>query len=94
LSAARDAPPVETLERTVAADPGDIEARYRLAAVRLTADDYDDAMARLLEIARRDRDPGFRAGQRTTVCSPFSRCSKSRLRGCGDTAPDCEKTAP
>jgi putative thioredoxin len=60
LDAARDAPPLEVLERVVAADPDDPEARYRLAAVRLTADDYDGAMAQLLEIVR--RDPGFRGG--------------------------------
>lgn len=60
LGAARDAPPVGTLEQAVAVDPGNLEARYRLAAVRLTADDYEDAMAQLLEIAR--RDPGFRDG--------------------------------
>lgn len=60
LGAARDAPPVGTLEQAVAVDPGNLEARYRLAAVRLTADDYEGAMAQLLEIAR--RNPGFRDG--------------------------------
>ncbi len=60
LGAARDAPPAETLEQAVAADPGDLEARYRLAAVRLLADDYEGAMTQLLEVMR--REPGFRAG--------------------------------
>lgn len=60
LNAARGAPAAEVLARAIAADPGDLEARYRLAAVRLTADDYDGAMAELLEIAR--RDPQFRRG--------------------------------
>ncbi len=54
LGAAREAPPVETLEQAIAADPGDLEARYRLAAVSLTRDNYDTALAQLLEIARRD----------------------------------------
>lgn len=60
LGAAREAPPVEALEQAIAADPGDLEARYRLAAVRLTADDYEGAMAQLIEIARRDLE--FRDG--------------------------------
>ncbi len=60
LGTARDAPPAEALEQAIAADPGDLDARYRLAAVRLTGDDYEGAMAQLLEIAR--RDPGFRDG--------------------------------
>jgi putative thioredoxin len=60
LRAARDAPPRATLEAAVAADAGDLEARYRLAAVMLTADDYDGAINELLEIER--RDAGFRRG--------------------------------
>ena len=58
LNAARRAPAPEVLEQAIAARPDDLEARYRLAAVRLTADDYEGAMAGLLEIAR--RDPSFR----------------------------------
>ncbi len=60
LGAARDAPPAEILEQAVAADPGDLDARYRLAAVRLTADDYESAMAQLLEITH--QNPAFRDG--------------------------------
>lgn len=60
LGAARGAPPVEMLEQTVAAEPDNLDARYRLAAVRLTADDYEGGMEQLLEIAR--RAPGFRDG--------------------------------
>jgi len=60
LGAARDAPPAEALEQTIAADPDDLDARYRLAAVRLTGDNYEGAMVQPLEIAR--RDPGFRDG--------------------------------
>lgn len=58
LRAAREAPPAAELEQAIAADPDDLEARYRLSAVRLIANDYDTAMQQLLEIARRDR--GFR----------------------------------
>ncbi len=60
LGAARDAPPAEALEQTIAADPGDLDARYRLAAARLTADDYEGAMAQLLEITH--QNPAFRGG--------------------------------
>jgi putative thioredoxin len=58
LRAARDAPPAAELKQAIAADPDDLEARYRLSAVELIANDYDAAMRQLLEIARRDR--GFK----------------------------------
>jgi putative thioredoxin len=58
LLTARGAPSREVLEQAVTDHPGDLEARYRLAAVSLTLDDYDTALHQLLEIARRDR--GFR----------------------------------
>lgn len=53
LRAARDAPPPDELERALAADPDDLEARYRLGAVRLLANDYEAAMRQLLEIITR-----------------------------------------
>jgi putative thioredoxin len=55
---AREAPPAAVLEQAIAANPDDLEARYRLSALRLTQDDYEGAMAQLLEIAR--RDDGYR----------------------------------
>jgi putative thioredoxin len=58
LRAARDAPSEDALRDAIAADAGDLEARYQLSAVRLVANDYDGAMEQLLEIARRER--GFR----------------------------------
>lgn len=58
LRVAREAPPVAELEQAVAANPGNLEARYQLSAVRLLANDYDVAMQQLLEIAR--LDPGYR----------------------------------
>ncbi len=60
LRAAREAPPPERLERAIADNADDLEARYQLAARCLVADDYEPAMQQLLEIARRDR--GFRRG--------------------------------
>ncbi len=64
LLTARSAPTRAVLEQTISEHPDDLEARYRLAAVSLTQDDYDSALQQLLEIARRDR--GFRrdAGRR------------------------------
>jgi putative thioredoxin len=43
------------LERAVAAHPGDLEARYRLAAVMLVADRYAEALEQLMAILRQDR---------------------------------------
>lgn len=58
IRAAADAPPVAALERAIADNPDDLEARYRLCAIKMTQDDYTAAMEQLLEIVRRDR--GFR----------------------------------
>ncbi len=55
---ATQAPDRTVLEQAIAADPADVAARYTLSALMVTSDDYDDAMAQLLEIVRRDR--GFR----------------------------------
>lgn len=61
---AEDAPPRADLEAAVAANPDDLDARFRLCAASLLADDYDTALAQLLEIARRDRRFGDDAGRR------------------------------
>jgi putative thioredoxin len=58
LRVAREAPPAAELEQAVAANPGNLDARYQLSAVRMLANDYDAAMQQLLEIAR--LDPGYR----------------------------------
>ncbi len=63
LRLASAAPERETLEARIEADPGDLEARQQLAALRLIDDDYDDAMGQLLEIMRRDRAFGAGAGR-------------------------------
>jgi putative thioredoxin len=60
LLAAREAPDEATLEAAIDTDAHDLEARYRLCARRLVDDDFEGAMAQLLEILR--RDPGFRHG--------------------------------
>ena len=62
IRSALDAPPLETLIETVAVDPDDLEARYRLSAVMLTRDEYESSMEQLLEIIRRDGAFRDRAG--------------------------------
>jgi len=56
LRAAREAPPVDELERTIADHPDNLEARYQLGARRLVTSDFEPAMQQLLEIARRNHD--------------------------------------
>jgi putative thioredoxin len=46
------------LEQRLQGDPDDLEARYRLAALRVLSADYEDAMESFLKIIRQDR--GFR----------------------------------
>ena len=58
--AAKDAPPADELARRLEQAAGDTEARFRLAAVRLLADDPEAAVRHLLEIVR--LDPGWRDG--------------------------------
>lgn len=55
---ARSAPSAETLTARLAADPGDLEARFQLAAVSLLADDYEQALGQLVAILR--QDPEYR----------------------------------
>ena len=58
--AAQDAPPADDLVRRLDRDAGDTEARFRLAAARLVADDPEAAIRHLLAIVR--LDPGWRNG--------------------------------
>lgn len=58
--AAQDAPPADDLARRLEQAAGDIETRFRLAAVQLLADDPEAAIRHLLEIVRIDR--GWRDG--------------------------------
>jgi putative thioredoxin len=61
------APPVAELEKRIAADPRDNEARYQLAARRLLAGDYETALEQLLEIVRRDRRYGNGAAHKAML---------------------------
>jgi len=64
---AGDAPEVNKLAAAVEQDPGDLDARYRLSAVKVMEGDYEEAMDNLLEIIRRDRNYGDDAGRRALV---------------------------
>jgi putative thioredoxin len=55
IAAADDAPAPEVLERRLADDADDCEARFQLASLKLMADDYESALRQLVEIVRRDR---------------------------------------
>lgn len=65
--AARQSPAIDELERTIAANPNDSNARYALSAHRALAGDYEPAMRHLLELVQRDRRFGDDAGRKTLV---------------------------
>jgi putative thioredoxin len=52
----QDAPPPQTLEAAIAADPADLRARHLLGVHRLVAGDAEAGLEQFLEMLRRDRD--------------------------------------
>lgn len=64
---AQTAPPIAALTQRIADEPNDLTARHQLASVYLLADDLDNAMAQLLEIAQRDRAFQQEIGRRGLV---------------------------
>lgn len=60
-------PPAELLERRIAEDEGDLEARAELAELSIGRGDFGEAMRQLLEIARRDRSYQDDFGRRRLV---------------------------
>lgn len=66
-AALAEAPGPLDLERRLAADPKDSEARYQLAAHRVIQGDYESALELLLELLRRDRAYGDDAGRKGMV---------------------------
>jgi putative thioredoxin len=56
----KDAPPIAVLEAAIAADPGDLHARYLLGAQRLIGGDAAGGLDQFIEMLRRDR--GFAEG--------------------------------
>ncbi len=61
------APPPPELERAVATNPQNHEARYQLSAHKALVGDYEPAMEHLLEMVRRDRRYGDDAGRKALV---------------------------
>ncbi len=55
-AAALSLPPIEELERRLARDPGDLQARLDLADQAVAMRDYPHALHHLLEIVKRDRN--------------------------------------
>lgn len=51
----KDAPPVEVLEKAIAADPGDLRARHLLGVHRIVAGDAEAGLEQFLEMLRRNR---------------------------------------
>ncbi len=64
---AAQAPPEEELRRAIAADPGDCEARYRLAARLIMEHSFEAALEQLLEVVRRDRAYGDDAARKAML---------------------------
>jgi putative thioredoxin len=64
---AAKAPPLETLESTLAENPSDLMARYQLSARKVLDGDFETAMAHLLELMRRDRGFEDDAGRKGLV---------------------------
>lgn len=58
LRAAESAPDAGVLDKAIAADPDDGDARWQRAALHLLVDEYEAALQQLMEILR--RSPGFR----------------------------------
>lgn len=67
LDKTRDLPPAETLVQRIAADPGDLDARLKLAQRHVAENQYEPALEQLLEIIRRDRKFNDDAGRKTML---------------------------
>ncbi|CAD6510732.1 Chaperedoxin [Paraburkholderia hiiakae] len=67
LDAAADLPPTDALEAQVAANPGDLEARFDLANALIARHKYADALEHLLEIVKRDRAFRDDVGRKTML---------------------------
>ena len=67
LDAAADLPPTDALEAQVAANPGDLEARFDLANALIARRKYASALEHLLEIVKRDRTFRDDVGRKTML---------------------------
>jgi putative thioredoxin len=61
------APSAAALAARLAADPKDSEARYQLAALRVTEGDFDTALDMLLDLLKRDRGYGEDAARKAML---------------------------
>jgi len=64
-----EAPDEQALEREIAADPRNLDARHQLSAHRVLAGDYEGALEALLEIMRQDRSFRDDLGRRGILAS-------------------------
>lgn len=64
IRVSQGAPSAANLEQTIARHPDDLDARYQLSAVRVVQDDYEAAMAQLLEIVRHDAQYRLQIGRK------------------------------
>ncbi|ABO55651.1 thioredoxin [Burkholderia vietnamiensis] len=67
LDATADLPPTDALEARIAANPGDLDARFDLAQSLIARRAYEGALEQLLEIVLRDRAYGDDLGRRTMI---------------------------
>jgi putative thioredoxin len=67
VDAAADLPPTDALEARVAAEPGDLEARFDLASALIARRNYAGALEHLLTIVQRDRTFRDDIGRKTML---------------------------
>jgi putative thioredoxin len=64
---AKDLPDAATLTQRIAADANDLEARLQLANLLIAQQQYEPALAQLLEIVQRDKTFSDEAGRKTML---------------------------